>query len=216
MDAKLAYELADLNSNMSDVERLVTLHWGLSSTLRAGIPGDVVELGCNAGYTSVWLYRCIQSVDPSRQLVLFDSFDGMPEPGADDWHLPRGECRATQQQVVDNFTTRGLTVPRIVPGWFEDTLSALPDRVSFGYLDGDHYASILVSLQHVWPRLSPGGLLVIDDYCDLDRNSRAWNGLPGVKKACDEFFADSTITVDVVPGTTDLTLGYVYKPSEAR
>lgn len=212
MDAQLAYELAELNRNMSDVERLVSLHWGLTGTLRAGVPGDVVEIGCNAGYTSIWLHAAIQSVAPTRNLVLFDSFQGMPEPGVDDQHLQKGECLASAAEVAKNFTDRHLPVPRIVPGWFKDTLpTGLPDQVCFGYLDGDHYASILTSLREVWPRLQPGGLLVIDDYCDLDRNVRAWNGLPGVKKACDEFFADTGVAVEVIPGTGDLTLGYVHK-----
>jgi O-methyltransferase len=214
MDAQLAYELARLNSNMSDVERLVSLYWGLTSTLRAGVPGDVVEVGCNAGYTSVWLQTAIRTVDPVRKLVLFDSFEGMPNPGPDDMHLPRGECRATQGQVVDNFTSFGLPLPKIVPGWFDATLSRLSGQICFGYIDSDHYASILTSLKHVWPRLSSGGLLMIDDYCDKSRNARAWDGLPGVRKACEEFFSPD-LKVEVIAGTEDLSLGYIYKPGTA-
>jgi O-methyltransferase len=45
-----------------------------------------------------------------------------------------------------------------------------------------------VSLQHTYPRLPPGAVCVIDDYCDPSFSD--WNFLPGVKKACDEFFAD--------------------------
>ncbi|MDW5327068.1 TylF/MycF/NovP-related O-methyltransferase [Plantactinospora sp. KLBMP9567] len=213
MDARLAYELAALNSNMSDVERLVSLHWGLSSVLRAGVAGDVVEIGCNAGYTSVWLATTMLALDPERELVLFDSFAGMPAPGDLDTHLPEGECLASAEQVEHNFRTRSLPMPRVVAGWFDETLSQLPQRVCFGYLDGDHYRSIQLSLEQVWPRLEPGGLLVIDDYCDLSRNERAWDGLPGVKKACDEFFAGTGCAVEVIPGTSDLTLGYVYKPA---
>src|SRR5262249_7927637 len=122
------------------------------------------------------------------------------------------ECRASPQEVLDNFERRGLLAPRIVPGWFEDTLGSLPEKICFGYLDGDSYESIRTSLEHAWPRLEPGGIFVIDDYCDLESNPTAWNGLPGVKKACDEFFAGSGVRVEVVPGVTDLTIGYVTKP----
>src|SRR4051794_34731479 len=111
MDAQLAYELTELNANMSDVERLVSLHWGLSSVLRAGVSGDVEEIGCNAGYTSVWLATAMRALAPERQLVLFDSFAGMPAPGALDTHLPEGECLATQQQVEQNFRSRGMPMP---------------------------------------------------------------------------------------------------------
>jgi O-methyltransferase len=214
MDALLAYELAETNANMSDVERLVSLHWALSAVLRAGIPGDVVEVGCNAGFTSVWLRTCMDGIAAERELVLFDSFEGMPAPGELDVHLSEGECRANQQDVLANFDRYGLRPPRIVPGWFDQTLDALPDSICFGYLDGDFYESILTSLRYTWPRLRPGGILVLDDYCDLERNPRAWNGLPGVKKACDEFFADTPVRVEVVPGVSDLTIGYVVKPDE--
>jgi len=212
MDAKLAYALAEANAKMSDVERLVSLHWALSSVIRNDVSGDVVELGCNAGYTSVWLANCLRRHETDRELLLFDSFEGLPEPGELDTHLSKGECKASEQDVLDNFERHGLPAPRIFPGWFEDTLSSLPEKICFGYLDGDFYESILTSLRHAWPRLEPGGIFVIDDYCDLSLNPRAWNGLPGVKKACDEFFADTGIRVEVVPGVTDLTIGYVMKP----
>lgn len=89
-------------------------------------------------------------------------------------------------------------MPKIHEGWFADILpTQLPDKISFAHLDGDFYSSILESLIYVYPRLSKGAVVVIDDYCDpkqLDAN----NILPGVKKACDEFFKDKKEKVSVL------------------
>lgn len=227
MNAVLAYELAG-QSWMASVERLVTLGWGLDGVLRAGVPGAVVELGCNAGHTSVWLGSCLATIPDAapggRELVLFDSFAGLPAPTPQDTapggepdavNLLEGDLPATRRQVVERFARYGLPAPRIVPGWFSDTLDRLPDRIALAYLDVDLYAPTLTGLRAVWPRLSPGGLLVIDDYCDSDRDPHAWRGLPGVKRACDEFFTPLGLTVQVVPGVAGYrATGYLHKQKD--
>lgn len=231
VNAVLAYELAR-QSWMASVERLVTLGWGLDGVLRAGVPGAVVELGCNAGHTSVWLASCLAAVPDARgetrELVLFDSFAGLPVPGPQDTATPTvtgradtvadltgGDLPATRRQVLERFAHYGLPTPRIVPGWFADTLGELPDRIAAAYLDADLYDSTLTGLRAVWPRLSPGGLLVVDDYCDPTRDPHAWAGLPGVKRACDEFFTPLGLTVAVVPGIADYrATGYLYKQKD--
>jgi O-methyltransferase len=83
--------------------------------------------------------------------------------------------------------------------------------IAFAYLDSDFYESILVSLEHVYPRLPRNGLMIIDDYGDKARNPLAWDELPGVKLACDDFFADKPEKVSVLIGTGDLPFGLVRK-----
>lgn len=63
-------------------------------------------------------------------------------------------------------------------------------KYSFAYLDGDLYDSILISLKHVYPRLTKGAICLIDDYNDPSINPVGWNKLPGVKKACDEYLSN--------------------------
>ena len=65
------------------------------------------------------------------------------------------------------------------------------------HLDGDFYSSIIESLTYVYPKLSKGAIVVIDDYCDPEIHN-VNNILPGVKKACDEFFKDKKEKVDVL------------------
>ncbi|GAB2695094.1 TylF/MycF/NovP-related O-methyltransferase [Kitasatospora kifunensis] len=199
------YELAAANENMTDIDRLSNLYWALLSVLRGGVPGAVVELGCNAGLTSVFFGMVIATEDPARELHLFDSFEGLPKPSAFDAYLKEGDCRTSIDAVHESFAHWGVPLPDIHPGWFEDTLpSQLPSQVAFAYLDGDFYNSILVSLQHVWPQLATGGSILIDDYCDSERNPRAWDGLPGVKKACDDYFGPLGVTGRVLVGSGDL------------
>jgi len=100
----------------------------------------------------------------------------------------------------------------VVEGWFEDTLaSGLPERLAFAYLDSDFHHSILVSLQHVYPRLSLNAVVCIDDYCDLNRNKRAWPGLPGVRAAVDEFMRGVPEGLSVLVGTGSLSLAMFRK-----
>ncbi|MFJ6742979.1 TylF/MycF/NovP-related O-methyltransferase [Streptomyces sp. NPDC091279] len=199
------FDLAADNPNMTDLDRLTNLYWALCSVLRSGIPGDVVELGCNAGRTSVLLEMVLEAEDAGRDLHLYDSFDGLPAPSDADRYLKQGDCKATVSDVLAVFERWNLRLPQVHTGWFEATLPRqLPDRVAFAYLDGDFYESIHTSLTHVWPRLSAGGSVIVDDYCDRELSPRAWDGLPGVKKACDEFFADVPASRRILVGAGDL------------
>ena len=102
------------------------------------------------------------------------------------------------EKLAANFDRYGLRQPVVHAGWFDDTLpDGLPERIAFAHLDGDLYASIRVSLEHVYPRLSHGAICLIDDYCDRQLLDE-YDYLPGVKKACDEFLADKPEQVSVL------------------
>ncbi len=81
MDNEAILEIAEKNAWMTDVDRLVNLYWALSQVLVFEVEGDIVELGCHAGGTSVFLQMIIDHFDPLRQLHVYDSFQGLPEPG---------------------------------------------------------------------------------------------------------------------------------------
>jgi O-methyltransferase len=87
----------------------------------------------------------------------------------------------------------------------------LPERVAFAYLDGDFYDSLKTSLQALYPRMTPGAIAIVDDYCDADANPRAWDLLPGAKIASDEFFSDKPEQMYVLVGSGNLGFGYVRK-----
>ncbi len=212
MDNAFILELASLNPQMTDVDRLVNLYWALSSVLVAEVPGAVVELGCNAGKTSTLLQMVIDEFDPTRELHVYDSFQGLPKPSHRDAYLAQGDCRASVDEVLSEFRARGLRPPRIHAGWFDESLPrSCPDRIAFAYCDSDFYTSISTSLQYVYPRLAKNAIVIVDDYCDITRSPRAWPGLPGVKQACDEFIAGKRERFCVLVGTGDLAFGMLRK-----
>lgn len=157
------------------------------------LDGDVVECGVWRGGNII--AAMLTAIRP-RQFWLFDTFDGMPEPGEHDYRKGRHAtenktyrtkgrqewCRSELLEVQHNVSRyqRSDQEVRYVVGQVEHTLynSELPDHIALLRLDTDFYSSTLVELQVLWPRLRSGGVLIIDDYFSWD----------GCRKACDEFF----------------------------
>ncbi len=213
MNNSIILKIAEENPWMTDDDRLVNIYWALSQLLVFEVPGAVVEVGSHSGSTAAFLQMIIDHFDTSRELHVYDSFEGMPEPGPEDAYLIKGDRAATVDDLKKTFAHYGVKVPEIHRGWFHETLPAgLPQTIAFAYLDGDFYDSITVSLEHVWPRLSPGGLVLVDDYADLECSPRAWAKLPGVKLACDDFFVDKESKPFTLVGTTDLAFACIRKP----
>lgn len=190
-------------------DRLDVIFETLRQIQTDGVEGDFAELGCFKGAMALWQRAVLDELSgPARTIHVFDSFAGLPAPtGADSDYLCAGDLVASPADVLAIHHKWTKQPPVIHPGWFEDILPArLPERIAFAYLDGDLYTSITTSLTHCVPRLAQRGRLIIDDYADLDENPRAWNGLPGVKRASDDFFGiPSPITV--LAGEGDLAFG---------
>ena len=110
----------------------------------------------------------------SRKVYVVDSFEGLPPPKPHRFshdeglnlHLRRG-LAVSLEQVKDNFSRYGLLDEQVVfvKGLFQDTLPSL-EAGPFGLirLDGDLYESTYVALEALYPKLSPGGFVIIDDY----------------------------------------------------
>ena len=195
-----------------DAARLDVVDRELRRMGAASIRGDVVELGCYRGAMALWMRAVLDDAgDHARKIRVYDSFQGLPAPGDrdDPTTLADFDLSATPLDVRRLHTRWGRRCPEIFAGWFADTLPVrLPESISFAYLDGDYYSSILVSLEQVVPRLTPGASLIVDDYADTVVNPAAWNGLPGVKAACDDYFgAPGSLTVLFGPAGSDLAFG---------
>lgn len=137
--------------------------------------------------------RLLDRVAPGKTLHVCDSFQGLPpkqpEDGqAADW--AEGRLVASPSAVLENFAIAGLTPPVVHAGWFRQ-IDDYPDRLCFAFLDGDFHDSIADSLEIVYPRLSPGAVVMIHDYFHPE--------LPGVKTAVDAFLADKPETLE--PGS---------------
>lgn len=162
--------------------------------------GDVVELGCYAGQTSIDLAKTLRDFsarfadenadknsDEKKKLWLYDSFEGLPEKSVQDVSVlgedfKTGELFVAKADVVRRFKSANLPMPNIKKAWFADlTASDLPDKICFAFLDGDYYESIRDSFKLIEKKMTNGGVIIVDDY-DND-------ALPGAKKAVDEWLA---------------------------
>lgn len=176
-----------MTGGMCNVEQRINMYHLVSQVLAADVRGDLVELGCNHGESSVVIRQTMDQFGTEREFHAFDSFEGLPETEEG----KAGNCKASREEFVGNFQQLGLRLPEIHKGWFEDTLTeGLPTHICFAHLDGDLYESTRIGLEHLYPRLSRGGICVVDDYCDTSVNPNGFNLWPGVKKACDEFLAE--------------------------
>ena len=177
--------MVKLLSDQIDERELKIILNHLDIVNKAEIPGDVVEFGCYVGTASVPMMKALQSTN--RKLYLYDSFEGLPEKTAKDQspsglQFVAGELYAQKKQLIKNFKQAGLPLPFITKGWFSElTPDQVPAQIAFAFLDGDYYESILDPIKLIWGRLSPGAIVIVDDYSN--------EALPGAQAAVDEWLS---------------------------
>lgn len=150
----------------------------------AGVEGCVVECG-------VWrggMIAAMASVlGPSRNYVLFDSFEGLPQakeidgPAALAWQADlsgkayHDNCRADVSFVHRAMEMAYVTRYEVRAGGFEETLPLFnPDEpIALLRLDGDWYASTMTCLDHLFDKVVPGGIIIVDDYFVWEGCARA-------------------------------------------
>jgi O-methyltransferase len=201
-----------LSGQMTNVEQRMNMFHLVDQVLAYDVVGDFVELGCNSGQSSVLISKIMQYYKTDKKLHVYDSFEGLPPLlEVDGKAYQQGQLKTNEDVLRYNFEHHNLPLPEIHRGWFNETLpTGLPEKISFAYLDGDLYDSILISLQYVYPRLTKGAICLIDDYGDPSINPVGWNKLPGVKKACDEYLADKQEKVSLLYAG-DYTHGFFRK-----
>lgn len=155
--------------------RLENLQQLLETIIREEVPGDVIETGVWRGGASIFMRGVLAAHgDRSRRVWLADSFEGLPRPDTELYPADRGDelwsidlLAVSLEEVKANFERYGLLDEqvRFLPGWFRDTLPRAPvEQLALLRLDGDMYESTMVALDALYPKLSAGGFLVVDDY----------------------------------------------------
>ena len=184
---------------MTSVERMAALINAVTYVTQNGIAGDIAECGVWRGGSMMTVaLTLLAHGDRSRSLYLFDTFEGMSSPTADDKSLdgvsadvqlaqdPRGTgiwCCASLDDVRANILSTGYPEEKIhlIKGKVEDTIPGnIPSNLSLLRLDTDWYESTRHELKYLYPKLDAKGILIIDDYGH-------WQG---AKKAVDEYFAE--------------------------
>jgi hypothetical protein len=186
---------------MTSIERRYALWQAIHHVAGQGVEGAFVECGVWRGGSTMLAALALRKLgDETRQLWLYDTFEGMSEPTEHDVEAATGKPAAEHPDLVGRviesnvFAYAGLDEVKFnlshtgypdqqihyIQGMVEDTLPQFaPDRIAVLRLDTDWYESTRHELEHLWHRLQPGGVLVIDDYGH-------W---AGARKAVDEFFA---------------------------
>ena len=154
--------------------RLDNLHACVERVLVEGVPGDLIETGVWRGGCSILTRGVLKAHGVTdRQVYVADSFQGLPPPdprypadGAGRFHTSE-LLRVSRVEVRENFRRYGLLDDqvRFLEGWFRDTLPTVRDRTwAVVRLDGDMYESTMDGLVNLYPGLSVGGYLIVDDY----------------------------------------------------
>jgi O-methyltransferase len=178
--ARLHWKLLRGGYSMGSSRRGRALRRLARDVARNGVPGALVDCGSWNGGSTVLL----SSGAPDRPVYAFDSFEGLPEPGAldgDDSAGQAGFCLGSEAKVRRAFAGFAPDSDlRIRAGWFEDTFPSAAqeiDQVAVLHCDGDWYDSVLLSLETFYPKVPSGGYVMIDDYGH-------WIG---ARRATDEF-----------------------------
>lgn len=191
---------------MTSPERILALCNAAEYLSQNKIAGDFVECGVWRGGSMAAAARTlINSGDFNRTLWMYDTYDGMSEPTEQDIDL-RGQtaqqlmseqdradaksvwCCSPLEQVKTTMAQTGYPTERVkfVSGKVEETLpGTVPDKIALLRLDTDWYESTRCELEYLFPKLVPGGVLIIDDYGHWE----------GCQRAVDEYFQRNQISM---------------------
>jgi O-methyltransferase len=175
------------------------------ATQTSALAGSLVECGVAQGGSAALMGLVEHTSGRPRLLWLFDSYEGLPEPTADDFvdghtgahlrPLPKGSCLGTLEEVswllFAELRLRRDRI-RLVKGWFQDTLVATRDEIGpivLLRIDGDWYESVKCCLETLFDSVVTGGAVIVDDYTSCY----------GAQKAVDEFIASRDLKVTLIP-----------------
>jgi O-methyltransferase len=185
---------------MTSIERMYALYQGIQYVVKRDIPGDFVECGVWKGGSAMLMAKTLIQLERSdRTIYLYDTYAGMAEPGEYDVSITgkradklwaqsqrdgaNGWCYESLPHVRQNLLRTAYPEDRLqfVRGPVEETIpGVMPERIALLRLDTDWYESTRHELTHLYPRLTTGGILLIDDYGH-------WQG---ARQAVDEYFRD--------------------------
>ncbi len=178
------------------------------------VPGDLAEIGCYRGYTTVFLNKHLDHVAPDRRYLVIDTFGGFTASSVEHEIKTRGkrsDDRAFKKFTVNSLRTfvetlRLNRINRVTALASDIERAQLPAdrRYSFLLLDVDLYAPSKHALELFWPLMTPGGVIVVDD-CQTD------HVYDGSRQALEEFCQTHGLQFELVAGK----LGVLRKPLAA-
>lgn len=139
----------------------------------ASLEGSAAEVGVYKGGSAGMIATLLKH----KTVHLFDSFEGMPEPGEKDC-LNKGDFSDVTGKIVQHALREHANIEWHI-GWFPDTAEGIDDRFCFVHIDCDFYEPVKACCEFFYQRMVAGGIMFFDDY--------GFEGTPGAKDAVDEF-----------------------------
>lgn len=175
--------------SMTNTLQRMNLFHLLRQVLVYGVEGEIVDVGVSSGHTGALFGILAREYAPERRVHAYDVF---------------GRGPAQIDEVLGNFQSVGASPPILHKGRVQDTLPVeLPAKVCFASVDigspdnDDIRGSVKHSLDSLYGVLSPGAIVVVQDYCDK-AVADTWDPWPAVKVGADAFLADKPESMSVL------------------
>lgn len=168
------------------VERMYSLYKAVQYVVKKGIPGDFVECGVWKGGASMMMAKTLMTMgETDRKIYMYDTYEGMTKPTEEDRSVMSGTvpvqeiwersqsgdhnewCYGPLEGVKAAMRSTGYPEDKImfIKGQVEETIpGTMPGQIALLRLDTDWYSSTKHEMEHLFPLLVPGGVLILDDY----------------------------------------------------
>lgn len=179
---------------MIGIKRLENIEECIENIIQNKIPGDLMEAGVWRGGAGIFMKALLKEKNIiNRNVWMADSFEGLPKPDTAKYPADKNDKLNQFQELVVpldkvkyNFEKYNLLDSQVkfLKGWFKDTLPSAPvEQLALLRLDGDMYESTMDVLKNMYPKLSTGGYVIIDDY-----------SLPSCKQAVGDYRVENNVT----------------------
>jgi len=186
--------------SMIGYKRLSNVQDCVTDVIKNNVEGDLIETGVWRGGTVIFMRAILKAYNVTDRIVwAADSFEGLPKPNEekyaadkDDKFYMYDELKVSLDMVKENFNKYDLLDEQVqfLKGWFKDTLPTAPiKKLAVLRLDGDMYESTMDALIHLYPKLSVGGYIIIDD----------WGVVEGCRLAVQDYRKQYGITEEIIP-----------------
>ena len=176
---KLYQRVGPTKYTMTSMEKCYSLYKAIQYIANGDIPGDIVECGVwRGGSAMLSALTLIELKQTQRKIYLYDTYEGMPEPTEKDidihgipyrliWQKEKDLLTVPLGEVKKNMFSTGYPSENLifVKGKVENTIPRItPYQVALLRLDTDFYESTYHELVHLYPKVSPRGVILVDDY----------------------------------------------------
>jgi len=157
------------------------------------LPGVIVECGSYKGGCGILMALLLRDLGVNKEIHLFDSFQGLPEPAVNDKGYKKGQFVSDFDKLQQLIEELELNNVKLHKGWFSDTVPSFVmenNKICLLHIDCDLYDSTKASLYPLYPLVVDGGGVVLDDFND---------GGGGEKMAVLDFLKNQNIVLNIGP-----------------